>query len=201
MDEYSSPDHQYRMFDFLLDSSFSWDELLLRSYSLPCEENSSDEDFLADDLSEKVKENSFETDGLNDEKTSSNAKNEPKMEKRYIGVRKRAWGKYASEIRDSTRRGTRVWLGTFSTAEEAAMAYDQAAFMMRGRQARLNFSEERILESLGGALKCHLEYGSSPAAALKEKNKMRRKLFTDLGAELLEELLSSSEITITNNGI
>ncbi|KAD3640568.1 hypothetical protein E3N88_29791 [Mikania micrantha] len=198
--------------EFFPTSPCSWDELSFSHHMLSVI-HIKEENFSFQDPSEDQYEHSPEPDlnkTLHTKETLqviSKPKQDPDVQKkRFIGVRERPWGKFAAEIRDSTRNGIRVWLGTFDSAEEAALIYDQAAFSMRGPLAQLNFSVERVKESLKGKSYCFNKDGTSPATAIKETHRVRKiskskrnsknqvcsktpVVFEDLGSDLLEQLL------------
>ncbi|GLJ29597.1 hypothetical protein SUGI_0583630 [Cryptomeria japonica] len=75
-----------------------------------------------------------------DKRPSISSGENEREEKHYRGVKLvKSRRKYAAEIRHPEKKGSRLWLGSFDTAEAAAAAYDRAAFRMRGSRAILNF--------------------------------------------------------------
>ncbi|KAB2073142.1 hypothetical protein ES319_A07G063700v1 [Gossypium barbadense] len=68
--------------------------------------------------------------------------------RRYLGVRQRPSGRWVAEIKNSSQK-LRLWLGTFDKPEEAALAYDNAAMVLRGNNAKTNFQYEGNLNLIG----------------------------------------------------
>eukprot|EP01018_Ginkgo_biloba_P000151 Gb_32806 [translate_table: standard] len=85
----------------------------------------------------------------------------------FRGVRQRTWGKWVAEIREPNR-GSRLWLGTFSSAKDAALAYDQAARVMYGSCARLNLPGISASKESSTSTSDHITYQSQECSTSQQ---------------------------------
>ncbi|KAJ3692695.1 hypothetical protein LUZ60_011790 [Juncus effusus] len=66
----------------------------------------------------------------------------------YRGVRRRGTSdRWVCEVRNPNNK-SRIWVGTFSTADKAARAHDVAMMALKGRSACLNFADSAWLIKL-----------------------------------------------------
>lgn len=118
----------------------------------------------------------------------------------FHGVRKRSWGRYVSEIRLPGQK-TRIWLGSFESAEMAARAYDSAAFFLKGNSASLNFPEEvEFLPRPLSSSRRDIQSAASKAAHQRSHQQQEQLRGVTPSSSSLETKMKENNNNIINSG-
>ncbi|KAF3325051.1 dehydration-responsive element-binding protein 1C-like protein [Carex littledalei] len=115
----------------------------------------------------------------------------------YRGVRRRGTtNRWICEVRNPNNK-SRIWLGTFPTAEMAARAHDVAVMALRGRSACLNFADSASLISIPSSFSSVKELKQ---AAIEAAKALHSRNSSDL-AENVSSSASSTEIVSNSNPV
>ncbi|KAJ0733291.1 putative transcription factor AP2-EREBP family [Helianthus annuus] len=116
---------------------------------------------------------------------TSNSAAGTSQEKKYKGIRCRRWGKWVSEIRVPGTQ-ERLWLGTFSTPEGAALAHDVASYSLRGATSLSKLNFPSMLP---------------PTARMDLSPRSIQKVASDAGMAMDAQIIASRESTPNNEGL
>nr|QEP54306.1 dehydration-responsive element-binding protein 1G [Lilium longiflorum] len=101
----------------------------------------------------------------------------------YKGVRRRNADKWVCEVREPNKK-SRIWLGTFPTAEMAARAHDVAAIALRGRSACLNFADSAGLPMPESTSPRDIQRAAAAAAEAFRPSEEQRQAMSEEGSSV-----------------